>query len=218
MVRDAIISLENGPVLAVWAPGYQAIDAPNGTAFKLPAGAKLTMKIHYKKNWNDEQNVKGDRSTIGLYMTDAPLSGRSIDSVSLAYGEGNGGGERKFSTDAEIGRTDRRPASQLRSALRIGQHRRRRAVRPARPAAASPGAAAAVVPPLLAAGADRDPRGVEARGDGRPRAAGRIRHPGAEAVPAGRGHRLRRAVAPGARLVKRRSYGCASLLPCPAPG
>jgi len=103
MVRDAIISLENGPVLAVWAPGYQAVDAPNGTAFKLPAGAKLTMKIHYKKNWNDEQNVKGDRSTIGLYTTDAPLSGRSIDSVSLAYGEGNGGGERKFGTTLKSG-------------------------------------------------------------------------------------------------------------------
>jgi hypothetical protein len=96
MVRDAIISLENGPVLGVWAPGYQVIDAPNGTAFKLPAGAKLTLKIHYKKNWNDEQNQKSDRSTIGLYVTEAPLSGKSIDAVSLAYGEGNGGGERKF--------------------------------------------------------------------------------------------------------------------------
>src|SRR5688572_18733835 len=40
MVREAIIALENGPVLGVWAPGHQAIDAPNGTAFKLPAGAK----------------------------------------------------------------------------------------------------------------------------------------------------------------------------------
>ena len=104
MVRDAIISLENGPVLAVWAPGYQAIDAPNGTAFKLPAGAKLTLKIHYKKNWNDEQNLKSDRSTIGLYVTEAPLSGKSIDAVSLAYGEGNGGGgERKFSTTLKSG-------------------------------------------------------------------------------------------------------------------
>ena len=96
MVRDAIISLENGPVLAAWAPGHQAIGAPNGTAFKLPAGAKLSLKVHYKKNWNDEQNVKTDRSTVGLYVTDAPLSGRSIEGMSLAYGEGNGNGERKF--------------------------------------------------------------------------------------------------------------------------
>ncbi len=96
MVRDAIISLENGPVLAAWAPGHQAIGAPNGTAFKLPAGARLSLKVHYKKNWNDEQNVKTDRSTVGLYVTEAPLSGRSIEGMSLAYGEGNGNGERKF--------------------------------------------------------------------------------------------------------------------------
>ena len=103
MVRDAIISLENGPVLAVWAPGHQVIDAPSGTAFKLPAGAKLTLKIHYKKNWNDEQNQKSDRSTIGLYVTEAPLSGKSIDAISLAYGEGNGGGERKFGATLKSG-------------------------------------------------------------------------------------------------------------------
>jgi hypothetical protein len=96
MVRDAIISLENGAVLAAWAPGHQAIGAPNGTAFKLPAGARLSLKVHYKKNWNDEQNVKTDRSTVGLYVTEAPLSGRSIEGMSLAYGEGNGNGERKF--------------------------------------------------------------------------------------------------------------------------
>ena len=103
MVRDAVISLENGPVLAVWGPGYQPIDAPNGTAFKLPAGAKLTLKVHYKKNWNDEQNLKTDRSTVGLYVTDAPLSGKSIDAVSLASGEGNGGGERKFGITIKSG-------------------------------------------------------------------------------------------------------------------
>jgi hypothetical protein len=96
MVREAIIALENGPVLGVWAPGHQAIDAPNGTAFKLPAGAKLTLKMHYKKNWNDEQNVKADRSTVGLYVTEAPLSGRSIEGLAVSYGEGNGNGERKF--------------------------------------------------------------------------------------------------------------------------
>jgi hypothetical protein len=98
MVRDAVIALENGPVLAAWNPGHQAIAAPSGAAFKLPAGAKLTLKIHYKKNWNDEQNVKTDRSTVGLYTTEAPLSGRAIEALSMPYpnGEGNGGAERKF--------------------------------------------------------------------------------------------------------------------------
>jgi hypothetical protein len=99
MVRDAIVALEGGPVLAAWVPGHQAIAAPNGTAFKLPAGATLTLKIHYKKNWNDEQNVKTDRSTVGLYFTEAPLSGRSIDAVAVPFTNGEGsdaGGGRKF--------------------------------------------------------------------------------------------------------------------------
>jgi hypothetical protein len=88
MVRDAVISLENGPVLAAWVPGHQAIATPNGTAFKLPAGARLTLKIHYKKNWNDEQNAKTDRSTVGLYFTDAPLSGRALDALTVEFGNG----------------------------------------------------------------------------------------------------------------------------------
>jgi len=82
-VRDAVIAIENGPILAAWVPGHEAIASPNGTAFKLPANAKLTLKIHYKKGWQDEQNAKSDQSTIGLYFTDAPLSGKSIESVDI---------------------------------------------------------------------------------------------------------------------------------------
>jgi hypothetical protein len=83
MVRDAVISLENGPVLATWVPGYDATAAPNGTGFKLPVGAKIQLKMHYKKSWLDEQNAKSDESTLGLYFTDAPLSGKSIESVDV---------------------------------------------------------------------------------------------------------------------------------------
>jgi hypothetical protein len=98
MVRDAIISIENGPVLATWVPGHQAIAAPSGTAFLVPAGAKLTLRLHYKKNWQDEQNAKTDRSTIGLYLTDAPLSGKSIESLSIesSKGETDSHGPRTF--------------------------------------------------------------------------------------------------------------------------
>lgn len=83
MVRDAVIAIHNGPVIATWVPGHDAVSAPSGTAFKLPAGAKLTLKMHYKKSWMDEQNVKSDQSTVGLYFTDAPLSGRSIDALDV---------------------------------------------------------------------------------------------------------------------------------------
>ena len=83
MVRDAVVAIENGPVLAAWVPGHDAIASPNGTAFKLSANAKLTLKIHYKKSWQDEQNAKSDQSIVGLYFTDAPLSGKSIESLEV---------------------------------------------------------------------------------------------------------------------------------------
>ena len=83
MVRDAIVTIENGPVLMAWVPGHDAIAAPSGAAFKLPAGAKLRLQIHYKKNWQDEQNAKTDRTTIGLYFTDEPISGRSIEALTV---------------------------------------------------------------------------------------------------------------------------------------
>jgi hypothetical protein len=83
MVRDAIISIDNGPVLAAWVPGYQPIDAPSGAAFRIPAGAVLRLKIHYKKNYKDQQYAKSDRSVIGLHFTNEPLSGHSIESLVL---------------------------------------------------------------------------------------------------------------------------------------
>jgi hypothetical protein len=83
MVRDAIVSVADGPVLALWTAGHQAIAAPSGTGFLIPAGANLTLKIHYKKNWQDEQDAKVDRSTIGLYFTNPPLSGKSIQTLTI---------------------------------------------------------------------------------------------------------------------------------------
>jgi hypothetical protein len=83
MVRDAVVSLENGLVLATWVPGYEALPAPSDAAFKLPANARLVLQMHYKKHYLDEQNDVADRTTVGLYFTDAPLSGRSIEAVTL---------------------------------------------------------------------------------------------------------------------------------------
>src|SRR5438094_10279435 len=35
IVRDAVISIENGPVLALWQPGTDTTAAPSGAAFRL---------------------------------------------------------------------------------------------------------------------------------------------------------------------------------------
>jgi hypothetical protein len=83
IVRDAIISVENGPVLALWQPGGETIAAPSGAAFRLAAGSKIHLQIHYKKHFDQEQNAISDTSTIGLYFTDAPASGSELQSLTI---------------------------------------------------------------------------------------------------------------------------------------
>lgn len=82
IVRNATISVENGPVLAVWVPGSDAIPAPSGAAFKVPAGAKLLLHIRYQKQWWN-MNAVTDKSTVGLYFTDAPASGAEVQTFAL---------------------------------------------------------------------------------------------------------------------------------------
>ena len=83
IVRDAIISIENGPVLALWQPGGDTVPAPSGAAFRLVPGAKIHLQIHYKKHFDQEQNSLSDKSTVGLYFTDPPPSGRELESFAF---------------------------------------------------------------------------------------------------------------------------------------
>lgn len=78
IVRDATISVENGPVLAVWVPSEDGGAAPDGLAFGLPPEARLRLRIHYKKSWQDERVAKSDRSAIGLYFADPPANGHEL--------------------------------------------------------------------------------------------------------------------------------------------
>ncbi len=96
MVRRAYISVEGGPLLTVWEPGDDVVDPPSGAAFKIPAGAKLHLKIDYKKSWQDEQKSLEDKSVVGLYFTEEPLSGKSIESVSIDGPKDEGIGPRTF--------------------------------------------------------------------------------------------------------------------------
>jgi hypothetical protein len=90
MVRRAYISIEGGPILQVWEPGDDVVDPPSGASFKLPAGAKLHLKVDYKKSWQDEQKALADKSIVGLYFTEEPLSGKSIESVTIDGPKGEG--------------------------------------------------------------------------------------------------------------------------------
>ncbi len=78
IVRDATIAVEGGGILAAWEPGDPTILAPRGAAFAVPAGARLTLRIHYKKSWEDERVVKSDRSRVGLYFADAGDAIRTV--------------------------------------------------------------------------------------------------------------------------------------------
>ncbi len=100
MVRDAIISVENGSTLALWQPGKDPLAAPSGAAFSLQPAAKLHLQIHYKKHYDQEQHALSDRSNIGLYFTDPPASGRELQSVSTNGKEANAdsGGVRILKT------------------------------------------------------------------------------------------------------------------------
>ncbi len=58
-------------ILALWLPGQAPVTPGEGLAYRLPAGADLVLRIHYKKNWNDEGTAITDQSAVGLYLTDA---------------------------------------------------------------------------------------------------------------------------------------------------
>ena len=78
IVRSAVVSLKGTSaaggaapspdrVLARWVPGHDA-EPIEGAAFRLPAGAELVARIHYKKTWQFEGKPLSDRSTIGVYF------------------------------------------------------------------------------------------------------------------------------------------------------
>jgi hypothetical protein len=58
------------PLLALWLPGDAPVRSDAGTAFELPAGATLRVRVHYRKTWQYERQAMRDRSTIGLYFAD----------------------------------------------------------------------------------------------------------------------------------------------------
>jgi hypothetical protein len=58
-------------VLARWVPGQDPEPLDGGAAYRLPAGAQLGVRIHYKKTWSYESKPMRDRSTVGVYFAPA---------------------------------------------------------------------------------------------------------------------------------------------------
>ena len=66
--------------LALWLPGDTPVALEDGAGFLLPAGARLTLRVHYRKTWLNERDVVQDRSRVGLYFAeDAAADVRAIE-------------------------------------------------------------------------------------------------------------------------------------------
>ena len=83
IVRSAVIyvqvdshvfaaGMEREHILARWLPGHEPEPLGNGVALRLPAGAQLGVRIHYKKTWQFEGKALSDRSTVGVYFAAGP--------------------------------------------------------------------------------------------------------------------------------------------------
>jgi hypothetical protein len=55
-------------VLVHWLPGQDPEPLDSGIAFRLPAGAQIGVRIHYKKTWQFEGKAINDQSIVGVYF------------------------------------------------------------------------------------------------------------------------------------------------------
>jgi len=84
MVRNVTVATEPGQVLLAWVPGDPAVAAPSGAAFRLAKGAGLHVRLRYKKHWRDEQVRRTDHSTVGLYFSPPPVTGRALETLNVS--------------------------------------------------------------------------------------------------------------------------------------
>ncbi len=93
LLRDAVVSVTgpggnagnagNAEILTLWQPGGDAVASPSGAAFHLAAGASLHLQMHYKKHYLDAGKAMSDKSTVGLYFTEAPASGHELAALAI---------------------------------------------------------------------------------------------------------------------------------------
>ena len=87
VVRSAVISVAtdvDSPVppgssmpervLAVWVPGDHPLPLDDGSAFVVPPGGRISVRVRYRKTWEYERSTMTDRSRIGLYFAKEPAS------------------------------------------------------------------------------------------------------------------------------------------------
>ena len=91
IVHDAVIFVRGADgaretILSTWLPGSTPVMAGTGVGFPWRSGEQLGVRIHYKKTWKFENKAASDRSTVGLYLTNAPT--REVRRLDLSLSGG----------------------------------------------------------------------------------------------------------------------------------
>ena len=68
IVEQAIISSVPGTVLGTWTPPEGALNYPSGVAYRLAAGSRLVLELHYRRSATPQT----DRSALALYFGGRP--------------------------------------------------------------------------------------------------------------------------------------------------
>ncbi len=89
-------------VLARWLPGHETESIGTGIAFRLPAGAELGVRIHYKKTWQFEGKAMSDQSTVGLYYAPAQTAQEMLTLPVTSPNPAQGASDRKLTFDQTI--------------------------------------------------------------------------------------------------------------------
>ena len=74
--------------IALWSPGRPSI-LHDGAAHRLPAGADIVIRVHYKKTWITEGEAFTDRSRVGLYFAEGRTA--AIESLLVSSPAGAAG-------------------------------------------------------------------------------------------------------------------------------
>ena len=103
VVRSALLFVvpkgsKPGAPVASWVAGEEAEVWPEGRGMRLPAGASLHVRIHYKKTWLDEGKEIRDRSAVALYFS----NGKAKPIESLVVEARGGEGVYALTRDVEV--------------------------------------------------------------------------------------------------------------------
>ena len=97
IVRSATMTLGDGSeLLATWVPGQAPQVFPSGIGWRVPAGAEIRLRLHYKKTWLDEGSAVSDQSTLALYFHESDAV-KLVTTISVNLGSPHTMGE-----DAEL--------------------------------------------------------------------------------------------------------------------